>query len=242
LGEHRGEIVNIDDLDDSFNLMTWREPQPNVDYGPEQSVSADGRTKYFGVLSPAAPAHHAVRPHNRECDDVTNEWRECKPSPVHVRRKRAADAQLVGSGLFLNECPWLLLVYLALKEILVELGPLNTGFDFDLAADAIELDDPRQAIHIKQSRIRRELLATHGMPAASHAYCSPIAAGRPNDGLHCIKRFGANDVMHSRRVQVRVDVIDGNAIGRQRRGMTRKAAGDSRRNSDLGGQLEKITS
>jgi hypothetical protein len=119
---------------------------------------------------------------------------------------------------------------------------LNTGLDFDLAADAIELDDAREAIHINQSRIRRELLATHGVPAAGHAYSSPIAAGCANDGLHCVNGFGTNDAMHSRWIQVRVDVVDGNAIDRRLRGMMRKAAGDSRRNAGLGGQLDKLTS
>jgi hypothetical protein len=87
-------------------------------------------------------------------------------------------------------------------SILVKLGPLNTGLDFDLTADAIELDDSRQSVHINQRSVRRELLATHSVSAASNAHCSPTAECRANYGLHCINRFGPNDVTHSRRIQV----------------------------------------
>src|ERR1700687_3329900 len=184
--EHCREIGDVNYFDGPLDFVARRQPQPHVDHRAEHSVSSDGRAKQFGIFRSAAAAHSTVGPNDRKCDDVANEWWEPQSAPVHVRRERAADAELVSSGLLLNECPRLLLVRLALDEMLVKLWPLNAGLDLDFAANAIELDDARETVYVNQGRVPSELLTTHGMSSAGNAHASPIAAGSTNDGLHRI--------------------------------------------------------
>src|SRR5688572_13829780 len=109
--------------------MSPREAEPNGDDHAEETVSADRGPKHLRVLASAAPACFTIGPYNSERRNVSDERSQVESAAVHIRGERAADAQLVGAGLLLDECPPLLRVLLAVFEIPVQLGPLNSGFD-----------------------------------------------------------------------------------------------------------------
>ena len=162
---------------------------------------------------------------------------------MHIRRERASDAQPVGSGLLLHKRPGLLRVLLAFFEILVQLRPLDPGFNFNFAVDAIKLDDASETVHVDERRVRAELLSAHRVFAARNADRSAFRPGCTNGRLHSVSRFGSYDPMNSRRIEVRVHVVDADApsVG-VRQSAWPAARKNSCCNAGFGSQLKKITS
>src|SRR5688500_13485905 len=193
--------------------MSPREAEPNGDDHGEQAVGGYGGAKQLRVLGSAAPPGFTVGPYDSERRNVSDERSQLESAAVHICGERAADAQFVGACLLLDECPPLLRVLLAVYEIPVQLGPLNSGFDFDFSFYSIELHDASEGAHVDESGPFAELLATHCVPSPGDAERSHVGSGGTDRGLHGAGRLRSQDRANTRWVEVRVNVVDADSVG-----------------------------
>src|SRR5262249_32018903 len=112
LFEGRDKILQIDDFDNALDLLPQSEAQLNgCDYA-EESIAADGQSKELGIFAATTRPQRAVRVHEDKRFYVRDYRFEAQTSTVCVRGERAANAQLIGSGLFLEDAPLSLFAFL----------------------------------------------------------------------------------------------------------------------------------
>src|SRR6516164_243969 len=96
--------------------------------------------------------------------------------------------------------------------MLDEFRPLNPRFHFDYSLFGIELEDPIHGGGVQMNQIRAKLLASHRMSPASHADGAAFFLGGIDDSLQVIYRLGTLDTADLGRVQLRLHIIEENAL------------------------------
>jgi hypothetical protein len=239
-----GDVVDLAHLDDTLDLLAPPEPQPNGRDDAEQPVAADRETEELGVLVARAPKDVAARVDEREGLDVPDDRPEPEPASVHVRRERAAEAELVGAGLLLNDAPLFGPIRLALPEVAEELRPLDPRLDVDGAALVVEAEHASHPSHVHVQGAGAELLPAHGVPAPRNAHApsrGPSGGERRSEVVH---RRRPGDRVDPCAVELRVDVVeeDAGALGRGgRRDGARRAPSADGSEGDRGAQFHEIS-
>jgi hypothetical protein len=98
--------------------------------------------------------------------DIADERLHAEPSAMHVGRERTSQAQAVGPGLLLGDCPLRRFVFLRGMEIADQLGPLDSRFRFHHSMDSVEVEHAIERQGIEQDRGGRERLRAHCVATA----------------------------------------------------------------------------
>src|SRR5439155_26440759 len=128
----------VDHFDDALDLASRCQSKRDGGDEAEQAVAADGQAEELAIFTATAYAHVAVGIDEGERLHVLDDRLEREPASVHVRREGAADAQAVGTRLFLHDRPRARLAGLDPPQVIDQLGPLHAGLDLDEAAVPIE--------------------------------------------------------------------------------------------------------
>src|SRR6185503_14098055 len=111
-------------------------------------------------------------------------------------------------GLLLKDAEVVTAARLLLRECAQQLRPFNSAFGVDGAGCRIEPGHTIQRAHVQQDTARSKLLAAHGVAASRDADRQTLAPSRKNRRTQLINRRRANDARHTRRVHLRVDIVD----------------------------------
>ncbi len=142
---------------------------------------------------------------------------------MSICRKGAADAQLIGAGLFLPDPPLGPAIPLRVGQVAEQLRPADAGLDLDEATRAVETEHAAHASHVEEQGAGAELLAAHGVPATGDADRTPLGAGVSKTFTQRPQRIRIGDAVHARFVQTGVMVVDLGPLGRCLRGSGRNA-------------------
>jgi hypothetical protein len=126
---------------------------------------------------------------------------------VGVCRQRSANADIVGSSLFLGEPPLPGRTLLALKICHCEIWPKRPSLHFYQAMLWVEADNLIESCHVDQDHAGAKLLASHRMAPAS--YGKRLLSGlRCKDGrLQIFDTFRPEDAVNVCAVELRMDVV-----------------------------------
>ena len=139
---------------------------------------------------------------------VSDERPEPQPATVNVRGQGAADRQVVGAGLLLNDSPLARLPGTGPEQVVHQTRPIDARFDGGQTALAIEIDDARERRQVEKNGIRAELLAAHRVPSAGDGDAAPLGRRAPHGALERVHGVDGEDLPHGRAIQVRVHIVD----------------------------------
>jgi hypothetical protein len=177
------EVIGVDDADDALEFGASHEAEGDGGDDAEEAVSTDGELEEIGIFRAAAGEEFAAGVDDAEGLDVVDDRFEGEAAAVNVGTEGAAEAEVIGAGLFLDDPPGVGGISLGGYEVMDEFGPLDAGFDFDETALAIEGDDAVQGAGVEVNGIFAELLAAHGVASPGDAELLVIIAGAGNEAL-----------------------------------------------------------
>lgn len=160
---------------------------------------------------------------------------------MDIGGQRAAQAHAIDSGLLLADGPRPRLAFLLAMELVNQLRPLNAGLDFDLAFFPVQPHHAIELGHVHEYGVAAELLAAHRVPAAAHADSDPLAPGVAHGSGHLIHRTRLDNPPYSRRVELRLHIVDchaGRFVGIRRP----RNARQRERRAKVGGGREHLAS
>ena len=213
LGKGAGNLVHRAQLGHPLQLAARDQAQRDGVDEAEQAVAADREAEQLGVLGAAAGTQLALRVDERERLDIGDEGRQRQPAAVDVRREAAAHRQPVGAGLLLVERPLLLAGEARRRQVLEQLRPLHAGFHLDQPALGVERQHLVHLADVEQHAVGGELLRAHGVAPAGDAQRALLGPRQLHRGAHGVDRLRLDDAVDPRRVELRVHVVDDDALG-----------------------------
>jgi hypothetical protein len=131
----------------------------------------------------------------------------------------------IDARLFFADGPRYILVGLCDLEIFNQLRPLDSCLDRNPSTCFVEIHDMIEVFHAQEQHAVAELLAPHGMASPGQADGAPSASGVAQRYVNVVDRTWIFDFLHSRGVQLRLDVVNIDALApprsREKRGRRR---------------------
>jgi len=208
LVEEVGQVVDVRDGDSPLDLAALLKAQRDRGDRAEQAVAADRQRKQAGVHGPAAHLESARGIDDGEGVDVGHEGAKAEAATVDVGRQRAAERQVVGARLLLDDAPRVLLVGEGPEQVVDQLHPVDARFNGDEAAFAIDIDDAVEGGHVHERAGGAELLPAHGVTAATEAERLTRTTRRRHQLLQLAAGARPEHARNAGGIQLRVDVVD----------------------------------
>jgi len=99
------------------------------------------------------------------------------------------------------------------RQVLEQLRPLHAGFHLDQPALGVERQHLVHLPDIEQHAVGGELLRAHGVAAAGDAQRTLLGPRQLHRAAHRVDRRRFDNAEHARRVELRVHVVDEDALG-----------------------------
>jgi hypothetical protein len=126
---------------------------------------------------------------------------------VDVRRERAAEGQVIGAGLLLDDAPPVRLVCEGPQQVVDQLYPVDSRFDGHQSALPIDIDHPIEGGHVHERAAGTELLPSHRVAAATETEALTRATRGGNQLLQLASRARPKPARDVGGIELRVDVV-----------------------------------